>query len=167
MIETPSRLWGTQTLFIEKPCCSRNTPTTVENTIHHQYHRTNPHAYEEHYMTINKRSKELRINPRPVGNTILPESSTGDSQNHPHTRREDWTDVKRLLCTRGPLPRLWGIPNGQGGLLHSHWITPTPVGNIRKDCHQHYIYENHPHTCGEHSYQMNLLSQWQESPPPM
>lgn len=165
VIETPPHLWRTQTLFIEKPCCSRNTPTTVENTIHHQCYKTSPHIYEEHHITVNKRSKKLRITPKSVGNTILPEPSTDDSRNHPRTRREYWSDVKRLLCTKGPLPRPWEIPNGQGRLLHSHWITPTPVRNIRKDCHQHYIYENHPRIYGEYK-PMKLEDQLPlESPP--
>lgn len=135
VIETPSLLWGTQTLFIEKPCRSRNTPTNLENTIHHQCRRTNPHTYEEHYMTINKRSKKLRITPTPVGKTDLMLKDHLALEDHPHTREKYlMAKVDYSIVIESP-PPMWGTLVDVTRNMSNERITPTPVGNIlHKSC---------------------------------
>ena len=65
----------------------------------------------------------------------------------------------------GSPPRVWGIPASPPARLWISGITPTCVGNTRRQILPELIREDHPHVCGEYSSMALRLAASAGSPP--
>ncbi|KRM34731.1 hypothetical protein FC44_GL000775 [Lactobacillus intestinalis DSM 6629] len=106
-----------------------------------------------------------RITPTCVGNTQELYSALHTSRDHPHVCGEYSTVFHQKISKKGSPPRVWGIHATSGTGTFFYGITPTCVGNTSNASEGLTIIEDHPHVCGEYSYQTAIKLPAIGSPP--
>ena len=154
---SPPLAWGIHSKHC-RPCeLPRITPTCVGNTPRScrrcRSPKDHPHLRGEYCVSNSaicwvtgspplawgilsiKRSKKLldRITPTCVGNTLWNTKHRSDREDHPHLRGEYVRDAIANSLIWGSPPLAWGIPTPGLSVTIALGITPTCVGNTRRN----------------------------------
>ena len=92
----------------------------------------------------------MRITPTCVGNTAVLDIPIRYSTDHPHVRGEHRERINPCFLCKGSPPRAWGTQRGYTPLPVTSRITPTCVGNTRRQLRLPFSASDHPHVRGEH-----------------
>ena len=167
-------MWGTQLAEQGVPLHVRITPTCVGNTkkfyLLEKSFEDHPHLCGEHYISRKTMTQKIgspppvwgtrhellsitpaaRITPTCVGNTRPCCANPPRKQDHPHLCGEHIRSTTLLLTMAGSPPPVWGTPIRTTASPDYTRITPTCVGNTKKNRLCLHNPQDHPHLCGEH-----------------
>ena len=100
-----------------------------------------------------------------MGNTSRPQQGCARVKDHPHLRGEYVTIGPTWATIEGSPPLAWGIHFAFSHNSSSSRITPTCVGNTRRNRQRSGVSEDHPHLRGEYRTSAYVTASEQGSPP--
>ena len=96
-----------------------------------------------------------RIIPTRVGTRVLRKKMVLSLEDHPHACGDKLASHIFLFVHQGSSPRVWGQDDFSVNFVRSKRIIPTRVGTSSKNCRIIFIFQDHPHACGDKSIPRN------------
>ena len=90
-----------------------------------------------------------RIIPTRVGTSSQRKKKRNYFKDHPHACGDKSELVDEMMKMEGSSPRVWGQGLRRGEILNLHRIIPTRVGTRVKSYYTSFMFEDHPHACGD------------------